>query len=87
MGEWMNPLTAKDMIAEIMTLIAKEMDPTRHDARYMDPYCPLRMKNAHQGDDPNLLMDGVVPLERKRVTRTAEKARNNGAQMGSHDTM
>lgn len=75
-GEWMRPLTAKDMNVDIMNLIAREMNPARRDSRYMAPYCPLRMKNARQGDDSHLLMDGLMPPDRKRATRAAEKARN-----------
>lgn len=78
----MKPLTAKDMNSEIMSLIAREMDPAHRDARYKAPYCPLRLKNTKLGDDPNLLMDGAMPPERKRATRAAERARKNGAQNG-----
>lgn len=81
-GEWMQPITAADMNAEIMTLIAREMDPSRRDGRYLAPYCPLRTKNTRLGDDPNLLMDGAMPPERKRATRAASKARDNGTSKG-----
>jgi len=48
------PFTPMDMNLEILCLLARELDPQRHDTRYPTPFSVLRKKKGgavHEADD------------------------------------
>ena len=74
--QYLKPHTAVQMNKEMMVLFAQELDPGRRDTRYRAPFCQLESKNASDGDEDGLLMDGAPPPPRnqRRVTRASKKA-------------
>ena len=76
LGQYLKPHTAAQMNKEMMVLFAQELDPVRRDTRYRAPFCQLEVKNASDGDEDGLLMDGAPPPKptHPRVTRASQKA-------------
>ena len=71
--DYLQPYNIRDFNVEMMVLLAKELDPTVRDPRYIPPFCPLKHKNPTQWDDAGLLMNGESAPAPKRRTRALKK--------------